>query len=56
VLVIPATWKADMGRVAVRGQPRQKVSNTPVSTIKLDTVVHIYIPSYIGSIGRRVMV
>jgi hypothetical protein len=27
--VIPATWEAEIGRIFIQGQPRQKVSKTP---------------------------
>jgi hypothetical protein len=27
--VTPATWEMEMGRIAVRGQPREKVTETP---------------------------
>jgi hypothetical protein len=29
--VTPITWKAEVGKVIVQGQPRQKVTETPIS-------------------------
>jgi hypothetical protein len=46
--IIPATWKVKIRRITVRGQPRQKVSETPISTNKLCMVVHTCDPSYLG--------
>jgi hypothetical protein len=31
--VIPATWKAEIGRIMVQGQPRKIVDETPISKI-----------------------
>jgi hypothetical protein len=33
MLIILATWEAEIGRIAVQGQPRQIVPETPVSKI-----------------------
>jgi hypothetical protein len=31
--VILATWKTEIGRIAIQGQPRQIVQEIPISTI-----------------------
>jgi hypothetical protein len=33
ILVILATWEAEIGRIKVRGQPQQVVPETPISKI-----------------------
>jgi hypothetical protein len=43
--IILATWEAEIGRIIVGGQPRQKVNETPS---QLGTVVHTCHPSHIG--------
>jgi hypothetical protein len=43
--VIPATQKVDIRRIVVRGQPWQKISETPISTNKQDVVVTLVIPA-----------
>jgi hypothetical protein len=52
--VIPATWEAEMGRITAGSQPRQNVSETPISTNKLGMVVYSCNPSYARGIGRRI--
>jgi hypothetical protein len=47
---------AEIGRIKVQGQPRQKVSETSISTSKLGVVVHICNPSYALGVGRRLAV
>jgi hypothetical protein len=57
MLVILATWGSEIGRTVVPGQPGQKAYQTPISTNKkLGTVVHTCLPSYTGSINRRIVV
>jgi hypothetical protein len=49
--IIPATQKAEIRRITVQGQPRKKVSETPMSTKQADAgrwVAHAYNPSYSG--------
>jgi hypothetical protein len=45
--VILATWEAEMNRMAVQGQSRNKVSEIPSQQNKLDLVVNAYNPSII---------
>jgi hypothetical protein len=54
--VIPTSWKMEIEKIAVRGQPRQKVSKTPISTSKLGVVRQNSNSSYEGGIGRRIAV
>jgi hypothetical protein len=54
--VIPATWEAEINRIMVLDQPRQKASKTSTSTKKLDMVTHIFDPSYIGHIAGESIV
>jgi hypothetical protein len=54
--VIPASWKVEIRRISVQGQPRQKVSKTPISTNKLGVVVCVYDPSCARDKGRWIMV
>jgi hypothetical protein len=42
-----------MGRMKIQGQPMQKISETPISTNKLDGVAHTSGPSYLGGMNRR---
>jgi hypothetical protein len=51
--VIPATQESKIGRIEVRGQPRQK-GRDPISTNKIDMVVCTCHPSYTGTINRRI--
>jgi hypothetical protein len=51
--VLPATQEAEIRRMKVLGQPRQKVSKHPISIKNLGIVVHTYYTSYAGSVGRR---
>jgi hypothetical protein len=39
--VIPITWEADIGGIAVTDQPRPKVSVTPISTNNPGMVTHL---------------
>jgi hypothetical protein len=39
--VISATWEAEIRRIAVQGQPEQKVSETHISTNKLVMVADL---------------
>jgi hypothetical protein len=43
-------------RIAIQEKPGEKVCKTPVTTKRSYIVVHIYNPSCIGSVSRRVMV
>jgi hypothetical protein len=52
---ILAVWEAKMERFMIQGQPQQKVSETPMSTNKLGTMMHACHPSYKGSINRRMV-
>jgi hypothetical protein len=46
----PSYWEVEVGRITVQGQLRQKLSETAISTSKLDmVVVHICNPSYVGA-------
>jgi hypothetical protein len=53
---IPATQDVEIRRIKVVGQPRQKVSQTPILTNNPGMVVCVYNPSYLGGIGRRITV
>jgi hypothetical protein len=54
--IITAIPEVDIGRIAVQGQPGQKVGETPpISTNKQGVEIHIYNPSYAGGL-RRIMV
>jgi hypothetical protein len=33
MFIIPATWEAEIGRIMVQGQPREKCSVTPIITL-----------------------
>jgi hypothetical protein len=51
------TEKAEIKRIIVQGQPRQKDQETPISTEKkLSVVVVTCQPSYTGSLNRRTVV
>jgi hypothetical protein len=54
--VIPATQKAVTGRIAVQGQHRQKVSETPSQQNMLGMVVHAYHPSYEECISKGITI
>jgi hypothetical protein len=49
--VIPATQKAETGRIMFQDQPRHKVSETS-SEFKLQ--VHTCNPSHMGGVGKRI--
>jgi hypothetical protein len=53
--IIPATWKVDIGKITVQGQPGHKKQD-PISTNKLSIVVHFCNPSFTGGIDRRISV
>jgi hypothetical protein len=50
--IILATWKAEIGRSWVRGQPGQKCSRDPILTEKKagNGSVHLSIPEMVGNI------
>jgi hypothetical protein len=48
--IIPASQEVEIGRIAVQGQPGQKVSKT-----KLGIVVHSCNPNY-AAVGKRIIV
>jgi hypothetical protein len=47
-----AMQEAEIKKITVQGQPVQK-SETPSQQKKLGVVVHIYNPSYVGSIKEE---
>jgi hypothetical protein len=54
---ILATQEAEIKRVVVLGQPRQKVHKIPSQLIKKQgAVVHAFHPSYKEGINRRIIV
>jgi hypothetical protein len=55
--VIPVVWEAEIRRIAIQGQPRQKVGEPllPILANKLGLVVHVCNPSYLA-LGRRITV
>jgi hypothetical protein len=53
-LIIPATQEAEVKRIMVQGQPRQKLIKTPSQSISsAGMVARACGLSYIGHIGRR---
>jgi hypothetical protein len=46
--VIPATWEAEIGRIMVRGQPRQKFSEVPSQPIMLRVAVLAHLSSQLN--------
>jgi hypothetical protein len=54
--VIPDTRNAEIWRIAVHGQLRQKLNETPSPNHKSGMVLHACNPSYTGGIGRRIVV
>jgi hypothetical protein len=56
--VIPAMGcgGVEIGRITIQGQTREKVSKTLILTNKPGMVVHIYDPSYVEGISRRIKV
>jgi hypothetical protein len=44
--LILTTQEAEIRKIVVRGQPRQKVIQTPISIIKLGMMVHTHVPRY----------
>jgi hypothetical protein len=51
--VIPTIQKAEIGRIAVQGQTRQKVCETPSQAIKLGTMSCTCHPRYAEGINKR---
>jgi hypothetical protein len=41
MLVIPATWEAKIGRIAIQGQPRIKWHQDPISTNQPGMVIFL---------------
>jgi hypothetical protein len=56
ITIITATWEAEIQRIEVPGQSRQKVRKNPISVKNLGKVVHTCHPGYPGSLCRRVTV
>jgi hypothetical protein len=54
--IIAATQEVEISRIMVESHPGQNNSKTPISTNKLGVVVSICGPSYVGGMGRRIMV
>jgi hypothetical protein len=46
----------EIRRIAVQGQPGQRVSETPISTEKLNVLINFYNPSYMGGIRKMIMI
>jgi hypothetical protein len=42
--------------MAVLGQPKKKFSKIPISTKKLPVLLHVFYPSYLEGIDKRIMV
>jgi hypothetical protein len=53
ILVIPATWEAEIRKITVQCQPRQKVSKTPCKPIAGPGGVHLSSQLWEGSLSRR---
>jgi hypothetical protein len=49
-------WRQVIQRIGVSGQPRQKVSKDLHLSIQASEVVSACYPSYLGGIGRRIIV
>jgi hypothetical protein len=56
MLLMPAIQEVEIGKTAVQGQPKQKVSETSISINKPGMVVSTYDPSYVGGRDRRITV
>jgi hypothetical protein len=54
--VIPASQEVKIERIKVHGKPGQKVSEIPISTNKPDLVGLICDLSFVGGLGRRIVV
>jgi hypothetical protein len=54
ISVIPTTWEAEIRRIRVWGQPKQKFRETPIPTNKLSIMVRDCNPSCAGGISRRI--
>jgi hypothetical protein len=54
--VIPATWEATIGRIAVQSHPAQKVWETPILTNQKLGMLCAHHPRCGGRIHRRIMV
>jgi hypothetical protein len=55
LMPIPGTWEAEIGGMAVHGQPGQKVSEIS-SQPTAGHVAGTYHPSYLGSVNMRIVV
>jgi hypothetical protein len=53
--VLPATWEAEICRITIQGQDRQKTDETPISTNKLGMMIHAVIPAT-QEIYRRITI
>jgi hypothetical protein len=52
----PSHSRGQDRRIVVRGQPGQKVTELLISTNKLGVVAHACDPSYVGGVGKRMVV
>jgi hypothetical protein len=50
---IPGAWEAEIGRIAVWGQPEENINDTLTQPVKLGMVVTICHPSYAEGINQR---
>jgi hypothetical protein len=55
-LFLKKCWEVEIGKIVVQSQPRQKVSNTPISTNKPGLVAHVCKPSYMGGVGSSIVI
>jgi hypothetical protein len=53
---MPSIGEAKIQRILFQGQPGKKLPRLPISTNKLGIVVHLYNPSYMGGVSRRIAV
>jgi hypothetical protein len=51
--VILVNQEAEIRRILARGQPKQKVNETPISTNTWSIVFLTCHPSYVGGVDRR---
>jgi hypothetical protein len=54
--IIPATPKEEIRKITVQSQPRQKVSEAPISTTKSGMMVKTCNPSYVVGTCKRITV
>jgi hypothetical protein len=54
ISIIPATREVEIGRIIVKGQPRQKVSEPLSQQVSWEWWVRICNSSYAGGVGRRI--